>query len=224
MLDKHHILAAALGSLALAACSPAGAENAAADAAPAAGQQDALVTSVGFADLLRTPAAPFIGAEKADVTLIGFIDYNCPYCRQMNPELAALLEADPKVRILYKDWPIFGAGSTAAARTALAAGYQGKYEAAHNAFMRSTDRIAGDAEIRPLAAAAGIDMARLDRDLEAHGAEIDAVLERNHREAAALALQGTPAFIINGNLIPGGMPLAQLQAVIARIRAGEPLR
>ena len=54
--------------------------------------------------------------------------------------------------------------------------------------------------------------------------DIDAVLDRNGREAAALALQGTPAFIINGNLIPGGMPQAQLEAVIGRIRSGQPLR
>ncbi|MDP3801941.1 DsbA family protein [Brevundimonas sp.] len=224
MLNTHHMVATVLGALALAACNPAGAENSTTESAGTATQDGALVTSVGFADLLRTPAAPFIGAEKADVTIIGFMDYNCPYCRQMNPELAALLEADPKVRILYKDWPIFGEPSTAAARTALAAGYQGKYEAVHNAFMRSANRIAGEDDIRTLAESAGVDMTRLDRDLQTHRAEIDAVLDRNKREASALALQGTPAFIINGNLIPGGMPLAQLQAVIARIRAGEPLR
>jgi len=224
MLNTHRIVATVVGAMALAACNPAGAGNPPPESAPSAAQDGALITSVGFADLLRDPAAPFIGAEKADVTIIGFMDYNCPYCRQMNPELAALLEADSKVRILYKDWPIFGAPSTAAARTALAAAYQGKYEAVHNAFMRSADRIASEDDVRALAESASVDMARLERDLQTHRADIDGVLDRNKREASALALQGTPAFIINGNLIPGGMPLAELQAVIARIRAGDPLR
>lgn len=66
-------------------------------------------------------------------------------------------------------------------------------------------------------------MTRRDRDFQTHRPEIDAVLARNKSEASALALQGRPAFNINGNLIPGGMPLVQLQAVIVRIRAGEPL-
>ena len=65
---------------------------------------------------------------------------------------------------------------------------------------------------------------QLQRDMAERRMEIDAVLNRNRREASALALQGTPAFIINGNLIPGGMPQAYLEAVIARIRSGEPLR
>ena len=75
--------------------------------------------------------------------------------------------------------------------------------------MRSANRIAGEDDIRTLAESAGVDMTRLDRDFQTQRAEIDAVLDRNKRETSALALQGTPAFNINGNLIPGGMPLAQ---------------
>lgn len=212
--------------LALAACGPADADNGAAPANPSAasGQDMPAIAQVGFNDLLRDPAAPFIGAENADVTIIGFVDYNCPYCKKMQPEIDGLLKADPKVRVLYKDWPIFGDVSETAARTALAAGYQGKYEAVHNAFMLSPSRIGDQADITRLVQSAGVDMARLNQDLADHRADIDAVLDRNGREAAALALQGTPAFIINGNLIPGGMPQAQLEAVIARIRSGQPLR
>ena len=205
--------------LALAACGPADADNGAASA-----QDMPSIAQVGFNDLLRDPGAPFIGAENADVTIIGFVDYNCPYCKQMQPEIDGLLRADPRVRVLYKDWPIFGDVSETAARTALAASYQGKYEAVHNAFMLSPSRIGDQAYITRLVQSAGVDMARLDQDLADHRTDIDAVLERNNREAAALALQGTPAFIINGNLIPGGMPQAQLEAVIARIRSGQPLR
>ena len=83
------------------------------------------IAQVGFNDLLRDPAAPFIGAENADVTIIGFVDYNCPYCKKMQPEIDGLLKADPKVRVLYKDWPIFGDVSETAARTALVVVSQG---------------------------------------------------------------------------------------------------
>ncbi len=214
-------------AMSLAACSPADANNAPAPAGSAttgAAQDLPLVTEVGFSDLLRNPATPFVGADQADVTIIGFMDYNCPYCKMMIPELNALLKADPKVRLLYKEWPIFGAVSENLARMALAAEYQGKYHEVHNAFMASPERIQNDRQARALAQAAGVDMARLDRDLAARRSDIDAVIQRNSREAAALALNGTPAFIINGNLIPGGMPQAELEAVIARIRAGQPLR
>ena len=118
------------------------------------------------------------------------------------------------IRDRYKDWPIFGDVSETAARTALAAAYQGKYEAVHNAFMLSPSRIGDQADITRLVQSAGVDMARLNQDLAEHRADIDAVLDRNGREAAALALQGTPAFIINGNLIPGGMPQAQFVQLV----------
>src|SRR5690606_13273848 len=143
--------------------------------------------------------------------------------KKMQPVVDAVMKADPKVRVLYKDWPIFGAVSQNAARTALAAGYQGKYEAVHNVFMQSPARITSDADIQRLAQQAGVDMTRLERGLAEHRAALDAVLSRNGREARALALQGTPAFVINGRLIPGGMPKAYLEAVIARVRTEQPL-
>lgn len=208
-------------ALTMAACGPASADN---SMAATIAQNSPLVAQVGFNDLLRDPVTPFLGAENADITIIGFMDYNCPYCKKMIPELDALMRADPKVRILYMEWPIFGALSDSIARIALAAGYQGKYHTVHNAFMATPGRIQSEQEARRLAQAAGIDMAQLDRDLTTHRAAIDAVILRNRREAAALALNGTPAFVINGNLIPGGMSQQQLQAVIFRIRSGQPLR
>lgn len=218
---KRTLMPALAAALTLAACGPADANGA---GSAASGQNLATVAQVGFNDLLRNPGAPFLGAEDADVVIIGYVDYNCAYCKKMQPVVEAVMKADPKLSVLYKDWPIFGAVSQNAARAALAAGYQGKYEAVHNAFMQSPSRIASDADIRRLAEGAGVDMARLDLDLAERRMEIDAVLNRNRREAAALALQGTPAFIINGNLIPGGMPQAYLEAVIARIRSGQSLR
>ena len=100
----------------------------------------------------------------------------------------------------------------------------GRESVGKTADLDEGERIGDQADITRLVQSAGVDMARLNQDLAEHRADIDAVLDRNGREAAALALQGTPAFIINGNLIPGGMPQAQLEAVIGRIRSGQPLR
>jgi len=215
IMNKPALALMIAATMSLAACGPADAS---------AAQDMPMIAEVGFSDLLKNPATPFIGAEQADITIIGFMDYNCPYCKMMIPELNGLMEADPKVRVLYKEWPIFGPVSENLARIALAAGYQDKYHAVHNAFMSAPDRIQTNQKARQLATEAGVDMEQLDRDLAAHREDIDAVLLLNSREAAALALNGTPAFVINGNLIPGGMPQAQLEAVIARIRSGQPLR
>ncbi|WP_374512811.1 DsbA family protein [Brevundimonas sp.] len=207
-------------ALALAACGPADADNGAApEAGPA--QTPPSIAPTGFNDLLRDPGVPFIGAAEADVTIISFVDYNCPYCKQMQPELTALVESDPKVRILYKEWPIFGAPSQLAARTAIAAQFQGKYEAVHNAFMGSPTPISGEADVERLARSAGVDMDRLERDMTARVAEIDAVLRRVGAEATAMALRGTPAFSINGQMIPGALPPGQLAVVVGQVRAAQ---
>lgn len=187
-------------------------------------QTVARMTPLTFNDLISNPGIAFIGATDADITIVGYIDYNCGYCKKAQPEVDRLLSADAKVRVLYKDWPIFGAPSEAAARTAIAAGYQGKYQAVHNAFMQSPSRISSAVDVRRLAQAAGVDMARLERDMTNRSAEIDAVLNRNKREALGLGLQGTPAFIINGNLVAGALTQTEFQAIITRIRNAQRLR
>lgn len=225
-MTLRHLTPAIVAAFALAACGPADADNLTAATTSGGGttQDRPRIVQTGFNDLLRDPGVPFIGSEAADVTIISFIDYNCPYCKQMQPELAALVASDPGVRILTKEWPIFGDPSKLAARTAIAAQYQGKYEAVHNAFMGSPTPITGEADVQRLAQSAGVDMARLGRDMTEHAADIDAVLQRVSAEASAMALRGTPAFSINGQLIPGALPPGQLKVVVQRIRAGQPLQ
>jgi len=206
--------AATLAAVAFMACGTVDANS------QSVGHSGASVMNVGFSTLMRNPATPFLGAEDADITIISYMDYNCQYCKKMIPEIEGLLAADPKVRILYKEWPIFGAVSENASRMALAAVYQGKYHEIHKAFMSSPTRIDSDETARRLASAAGVDMARLDADLEAHRRKIDAVFRRNALEAAAMSLHGTPAFVINGVLIPGGIEQEQFQEIIRQIRAG----
>ena len=81
--------------------------------------------------MFRDPDSPVGGNPSGDVTLVEFFDYNCPYCKMMAPLIAQAESVDPQLRIVYKEFPILGAGSVYAAKAALAANKQGKYEAFH---------------------------------------------------------------------------------------------
>lgn len=168
---------------------------------------------------IRTdPVAPVITPKGADVTIVLFSDYNCPYCRKVHPALQALLREDPKVRLLYRDWPIFGGASTEAARAAIAAEFQGKHAAFNDALMTTQGKL-DSAAIRSAANRAGVDWSRLQKDLTARRQEIDAVLGRSDRYARMLGLTGTPGLLIGPYLLPGAVGVAELRKVVAAVRA-----
>src|SRR6195952_3913681 len=125
--------------------------------------------------VLRDPDIPAAGNIDGDITIVEWFDYNCPYCRKLEPELRQVVQDDGKVRLVYKDWPVLGPVSIAAARLALATKYQDKYVAAHDALMGSASRLT-EPRIRELLAGAGIDVDRAARDLETNGKAIDAIL------------------------------------------------
>lgn len=174
----------------------------------------------GFKDLLRDPGTPRAGAADADVVIVMYADYNCGYCKRMEPVLAEALKTDPRLAVVHKDWPIFGDMSEYAAKVALAATYQGRYDAVHRAFLLSPTRLSEKEMIEAVAKQAGVDWPRLTRDLKAHRQDIDAILARNEREAALLSLQGTPGLVINGYVIGGALTGEQLKALLEKIRAG----
>lgn len=176
----------------------------------------------GFKDLLRAPGVPTLGATDADVTVVMYADYNCGYCKRMEPVLANAMKADRRLAVVHKEWPIFGAVSEHAARVALAAAYQGRYEAVHRAFMLSPTRLSDKAVIETIAKQAGVDWTRLVRDMNAKSGDIDAILARNEREAMLLTLQGTPGLVINGYVIRGALSDEQLKTLVQQIRQKPP--
>jgi protein-disulfide isomerase len=168
---------------------------------------------------IRTdPIAPAVAPKGADVTIVLFSDYNCPYCRKVHPALQALLREDPKVRLLYRDWPIFGGASSEAARVAIAAEFQGRHTAFNDALMASQGKL-DRAGIRAAASRAGIDWARLQKDLTARRQDIDALLGRSDRYARMLGLTGTPGLLIGPYLLPGAVGVDELRKVVAAVRA-----
>ena len=171
--------------------------------------------------LLSDPQTPVAGDPKGDVTIVAFFDYNCPYCMKAEPALLKLLETDKHIRLVYKDWPIFGDVSVYAARIALAANFQGKYAAVHDALMATRRKKATQAEVRQIAIAAGADGERLDADLASHSAEIDAILKRTDKQATAMGFAGTPVFLIGPFLVAAALDLPGFQEAVSNARKRE---
>ncbi len=163
------------------------------------------------------PVAPTVAPRGADVTLVVFSDYQCPYCRRIHPAIEQLKREDKRLRIVYRDWPIFGAPSVEAARAAIAANYQGKHAAFNDALMATKGRIDGTA-IRAAAARAGVDWTRLKADETRHAAEIEGAIERTRRYARMMGLTGTPAMLVGRYLIPGPVDLATLRKAVETAR------
>jgi protein-disulfide isomerase len=166
-------------------------------------------------ELINDETAPVAGNPKGDVTIVEFFDYRCPYCKQVEPSLEALLKEDGKLRIVYKEFPVLGPASIYASRIALAARKQGKYTAFHNAMMAAKGQITEETVLK-VAKAAGLDVERAKADMNA--ADIDEIIKRNYALAEALDIQGTPAFVIGDALVPGATDIDGLRKLIAEAR------
>jgi protein-disulfide isomerase len=169
------------------------------------------------ATVLRDADIPVAGNVDGDVSIVEYFDYQCPYCRKLEPELRQVVHDDGKVRLIWKDWPILGPVSVVATRMALASRYQDKYIQAHEAMMGANAKLT-EPRIRELLAAAGIDVDRLDRDLVTNAKAIDAIIARNNDQATAFGFKGTPSFIVGKFRVPGILTMAQFDQVIADAR------
>jgi len=163
------------------------------------------------------PDAPIIAPEGYDVTIVEYLDYQCPACRTTREPLRQLLAKDKKVRVIFRDWPIFGPASETAARLAVASKYQGKYFDFHDALL-TTPRPLDEAKIRAAATKAGVDWERLQKDLKLHEKDIEDLLARNNEQADMLGLDGTPGFIIGSTQSFGGMTLKDLEESVGEAR------
>jgi protein-disulfide isomerase len=167
--------------------------------------------------VLRDPDIPATGNVNGDVTIVEYFDYQCPYCRKVEPELRQVVQDDGKVRLVLKDWPVLGPVSVIAARMGLASKYQDKYLQAHEALIGVNSKLT-EPRIRELLSAASVDIDRVSRDLAANGKAIDAILARNNDQATAFGFRGTPSFIIGKFRVPGVLTMAQFDQAIADAR------
>jgi len=171
--------------------------------------------------LMHDPASPVVGNPDGDVTIVAFVDYNCPYCRRSEADLDALIADDPKIRVIYKDWPILTKSSVKAAKVAIAAAWQGKYAEVHKELMQMNARPAADADISQAVVASGVDVTRLNKDLDNRDGEIVALLKRNFQEAEALQLKGTPVYLIGPFITASPLNLPQFKQIVADAREDQ---
>ena len=170
--------------------------------------------------VLRDPDVPSTGNPEGDVNIVEWFDYNCPYCRKIAPEIQQVVQDDGKVRLVLKEWPILGEVSKFGARMAMAAKYQDKYLAAHEAMIGVSSKLT-EPRIRELLAGAGLDMDRLNRDATTNAKAIDTILARNHDQAVAFGFKGTPSFIVGKFRVPGILTMAQFEMAIADARKAK---
>jgi protein-disulfide isomerase len=169
-------------------------------------------------EVFRDPDSPVAGNPDGDVTLVEFFDYNCPYCRQMAVLLLDAVAADPKLRVVFKEFPVLGPNSVFAAKAALAAYKQGKYLAFHDGLMKARGAL-DERKVLEAATAAGLDVDRLKTDIEAPTTK--ALLDRNLDLARALRINGTPGFIVGDGVFAGARDLEGPQALISEARNGR---
>lgn len=168
--------------------------------------------------LENDPNAPVIGNVDSETVIVEFFDYNCPYCKRAATDVKALLAVDNDVRVVYREWPILGEGSVFAARAALAARAQGKYEEMHWALMEMRGR-AEEASVLAAARSLGLDIDQLATDMNSD--DVSAHIEASSSLAQSLGFTGTPAFVIGDALVPGAVPLSDLQGYLAAVRESE---
>jgi protein-disulfide isomerase len=166
-------------------------------------------------ELLRDPDSPIAGNPDGDVTVVEFNDYQCPYCKRAHLAVKSMLASDGKVKLVIKDLPILGEPSRIAALAALAARAQGKHLAFHNALMEYSGKIDRD-KIMEIAAASGLDVARLQKDMD--DPKLKQIIERNTALASALGVRGTPAFVVGNQFVPGAVDTDALKQLIADAR------
>ena len=152
-----------------------------------------------------------------DVPIVEYFDYECPYCRKLEPELRQVVFDDGKVRLIWKDWPILGPMSIVATKMVLASRYQNKFIQAHDALMGLNSMLTAS-RINEVLAGTGVDMDRLKRDLATHEASIRAVVMRNNDQATAFGFKGTPSFIVGKFRVPGVLTMEEFGQVIADAR------
>lgn len=164
------------------------------------------------------PELPALGNQDGDVTVVEFTDYQCPYCKQSFIELSKVAAEDGNIRVVLRDWPIFGEVSRNAALLTLAANTQGRYADATRALMTNIERLTFR-RTADLLGDAGIDMALARSELATRGQSLAGILARTHTQATAFALQGTPGFLVGKSLYKRAMTADDLRKAIARARA-----
>ena len=159
---------------------------------------------------IETPFhSAWAGAANGDVVLVEFFDYACTYCRASNPDVERLLREDPRLKVVWREYPVLGPNSEQAAITSLAAARAGRFRAFHDR-MFAAGRPTG-AVIDDVRTTLGVEPATLTDEYRAE-------LTRNYELGRALGATGTPTFVVGDQILQGAVGYEALKAAIAEAR------
>ena len=174
-------------------------------------QQYAPVLAQHRAEIETPFATSWKGSAKPDVTLVEFFDYACPYCKASNPAIERLISEDSGLRVVYRELPILGEESVAAARLSLAASKAGRFAQFHDALWQAGRP--GPQTLASASKAAGIPSSTADSP------DIEAELKKNFQLAGALGATGTPLFVIGNRVINSAVSYEELKKAVEETRA-----
>jgi protein-disulfide isomerase len=172
--------------------------------------------------IFNSPRGVVLGNKDGDVAFVEFFDYNCGYCKRAMADMLDLLKTDPKLKVVLKEFPVLSEGSVEAAKVAVAVRMQDpggkKYLDFHQKLLGG--RGAAD-KARAMAAAkdAGLDMARIEKDLASP--EVKSTIDENLKLAEAMGLNGTPSYVIGKQVVVGAIGLDGLKEKIGIARCGK---
>ena len=176
-----------------------------------------VITSTDRAALIGTSAT--LGNPNAPIVLFKFSDFQCPYCAVAAGQMKEFVgnhEAD--ILYVYKHFPLTQIHPEAmpSAKAAWAAGQQGQFWLYHDGLFVNQTRLGEDLYLE-LAEAMQLDIEQFNRDRTS--AEATAAIEQDLALAEQLQLQGTPSFIMNDLLIPGGAPPELFEEIFQQINS-----
>jgi protein-disulfide isomerase len=169
-----------------------------------------------YRQALERDPRDFVANPNGSITVVEFFDYRCGYCKLATPQIVELIQKNPDVRFVFKDFVIFGHDSEVAARMVLGSKDQGKTLELHKRLMAEKSLDAG--AVMRIAQELGIDMTKARAAGESEA--VTQHLADTHALAQALAIEGTPAFFVGDTMIPGA-DMHALNLAIDQARASK---
>jgi protein-disulfide isomerase len=156
------------------------------------------------------------GNSQGDVKLVVFFDYACPYCKQGHADVSRLLREDPRLMVIYRDFPVLSPASTEAAMASLSAASQGSYRKFHDAMFESPGRVS---LARTLGIVKGVGLSEERTTSDLKNTALKAEIDRNLVLGRELGLTGTPSYVVGNRILSGAVGYDRLKEAIAAARA-----
>ncbi len=180
--------------------------------------KSAAIIKANQATLFNSPHQVVLGNPHGSVTAVEFFDYNCAYCKHALPDMMKLLQTEPNLKFVLKEFPVLGPGSVDAAHVAVAARMQDPTGTKYIEFHQKLLGGRGVADLtRALAVAkeVGYDMTRLQKDMSSP--EVKTTIDEDMKLADAIGVDGTPSYVIGDQLVVGAVGFDELKQKLAAL-------